>query len=486
MGIAYFPEIYPDELIYSVMARLYAKAGYLAYIFCAEDIFIDKRVRPDIEFINAMKPEILELLCRNIPMEELIEKHTMFPYYAKFMPCEKRNRAFKALCSMAGDYNNLLAVPKQRNGEQKRLRYCPLCAEADRLAYGETFWHRSHQLTGVSVCPVHGCRLIESGVIINSKASPNLIMAELEVKEKETSAYGNEIEMQLAEYIGKVFQSEVDMENKNAVGSFLHSRMAGTKYLSVRGEQRNIQQFYNDFMEFYKDLPTQGITQLWQIQKVLTGYKSSAFDVCQIAMFLGIPTEDLARMQLPLKPQQQLFDESVRQMIGEGIGCNQIARELGVSSKTVRDARQSRSKRNRTAKHYKKPCGVKARDWEQIDRETLPLVQDAIRQLQGREGERPHRITEFAICKALGLPDKRLGSMPLCRSEVLKHKEAQEHYWAKEVVWAVNKIQDEGNVLNWKQIRILTNMRKDNIVLCLPYLKDMMQPELYEMVQSLL
>ena len=90
--IACFPELYPDELVYSVLARYYVHSGYPAYIFCAEDIFVNKRVKPDIEFFNVMKPEVLGLLCKDMSMAELVEKHTMFPY-ARFLPCERRTKA---------------------------------------------------------------------------------------------------------------------------------------------------------------------------------------------------------------------------------------------------------------------------------------------------------------------------------------------------------------------------------------------------------
>ena len=125
-------------------------------------------------------------------------------------------------------------------------------------------------------------------------------------------------------------------------------------------------------------------------------------------------------------------------------------------------------------------------NWEQIDNEALPFVQGAVIQLLGDGGKRPHRVTEYAVSRMLGFPDKRLQSLPKCRAEVLKHKETQEQYWAREVVWAVSKIQSEGKSPNWKQIRVLTNMRKDNMIACLPYLKNMVHPELYEMVETLL
>lgn len=42
--ITYFPEIYPDELLYSQLARCYVKTGYPAYIYMAEDFFQDKKL----------------------------------------------------------------------------------------------------------------------------------------------------------------------------------------------------------------------------------------------------------------------------------------------------------------------------------------------------------------------------------------------------------------------------------------------------------
>lgn len=481
--IAYFPEIYPDELIYSVLARFYLHGGYMAYIYAAKDLFVDFRTRPEIEFLNRLRPEIVTMLCHKMPMEELVKKHTMFPYYARFLSCGRRNSAFQALCGMAGNYNNLLLVPKQRNGEERYLRYCPLCAKADRERFGETYWHRDHQMMWVSVCPVHGCRLIDSPVSCGGRVSPNLAAAEQEIREKEPVIYGNDIEKQLSEYVAEVFQADMDISSPMPVSQFLHTKMAGTKYLSVRGGQKNIQLFYDDFMAFYRGLRIQGITERWQMEKVFTSYRSYTFEICQAAMFLGVSAEALIKMELPEKPQEQLFDEKVIQMHDSGMGINQIARELGVSSRTVRMVGKQpvRTVRKRSFKG-----GVRAKDWEQVDRESLPSVKEAVSQLQGKAGGRPHRVTEAAVCKALGFPDKRLLLLPKCREEVLRHKEAQEQYWARECVWAVSKIEREGKTLNWKQIRVLTNMRKENFTACLPYLEDMLPSEQFEMVKMLL
>jgi hypothetical protein len=42
-------------------------------------------------------------------------------------------------------------------------------------------------------------------------------------------------------------------------------------------------------------------------------------------MFLKVPVSELVNMKLPEKSQEQLFDEQVKKMRDDGIGCNKMA-----------------------------------------------------------------------------------------------------------------------------------------------------------------
>ena len=205
--IAQFPSFYPDELVYSLLARYYVQSGYMRYTFVAEDLFQSKIVRPDIEFVNQYTPAALQMLTKNMPLEQVIEKHTMFPYYGRFLFKERRNKAFEALAHMQGNYHNLLPMPKRKNGIDRFLRYCPVCAENDRKQYGETYWHRLHQLQGIKICPIHGCYLNDSDVMISGKTSPTLISAEISIPEKINSSLfsENRLEFKIARYVAEVF-----------------------------------------------------------------------------------------------------------------------------------------------------------------------------------------------------------------------------------------------------------------------------------------
>lgn len=107
--ICYFPLPYPDELLYSQLSRYYVKSGYLAYVHAAEDLFQQRTVRPNMEFITPLTPAAVALVTKNMPMDAVIQRHTMFPYYGHFLPKERRQKAFQALMSMQRDYFNLPA-----------------------------------------------------------------------------------------------------------------------------------------------------------------------------------------------------------------------------------------------------------------------------------------------------------------------------------------------------------------------------------------
>ena len=86
----------------------------------------------------------------------------------------------------------------------------------------------------------------------------------------------------------------------------------------------------------------------------------------------------------------------------------------------------------------------------------------------------------------MNVHSKYFNNFPLCKQEILKHYECQEEYWAREVVWAVQKIQSEGQPLNWKHIRDLTNMRNDNFQACKPYLAKYADADMVERIKELL
>jgi hypothetical protein len=49
------------------------------------------------------------------------------------------------------------------------MRYCPLCVREDKDTYGETYWHRSHQIDGIDVCVKHKVFLEHTNIFYRNR-----------------------------------------------------------------------------------------------------------------------------------------------------------------------------------------------------------------------------------------------------------------------------------------------------------------------------
>lgn len=463
--IAYLPNLYPDELFYSWLARYYCHTTPV-YANAIGDIFEKRTTRPDMEFINHLNKNARELLTRKIPMENFILSHTMFPY-TRFVPQARKNAALQSMAVQEGDVHNLLPISKSK--EPRYLRYCPVCALEDREKYGEAFWRRTALLKKMDICAVHRCKLKNTNIEIAGKQSARPYIAEVEIKNMEPEFVKEGLELQFAQYMTNVFQMDININNTIDIGEFLNSRLEGTKYLSVRGKMRNISLLFRDFMEFYKELSNQGIIKLSQMQKIFTGYRWDFYEVCQIAYFLGISVDDLINPRLPDMSQTEIFNEKVARLYNAGLGCHRIAREMGCSPSTAKNANKVKQK----AEHdYSGRKGKKKEDWKKVDEDMLQQVRDTCEQIYHNDGGRPGHVTVNAVCKVLALPSKRFDYLPRCRKIIYEYEEKNEIYWAREVVWCYrNLMESKGEEdIRWRNIRDATNLRKDNFIASFQYL----------------
>jgi len=480
--ISYFPEIYNDELMYSVLARYAVKSGCIAYQHVAEDLFLNSSAKPDKEFLNIYKPDVLSRITQHMSMEAIVKNHTLFPFYGRFLPKERRNRAFQAMVNMEGHYSNLLALPKRRNIGKRHLRYCPACIMEDRENYGEAYFHRIHQLRGAGVCPLHGCYLKDSSVVIDNRAS--LTSLEEAIDSLEIEICENETELNLTNYISDVFQTSVDFESDVLAGDFLNSRLS-EKYFSVRGQAHNIELLNKDLQEYYRSLPDNSFSEPWVIQIILANRRLNPTEICKAAMFLDIPVAELTRMKLPEKSQKQLFNEKVYALREQGMKYSHIAKRLGTTIETVTSIGEEKNREYYNEKKRPTRKGSKPGDWSKMDNELYPRVRAAIKELQSDEEARPKRITLCTVRTFLGLNYRQINNMPRCKAEIQANCLNTAEHHAKEVVWASKKIMREGQPFNYANLRKLTNLSKSNLIECLPYVTKYADDELCDRLRNL-
>ena len=498
--IAYLPELYEDELVYSWFARYFAHM-YPSYTNALEDILESKNIRTDVEFINRLHPNAKEAITRIIPMEELVLRHTMFPYY-RFAENARLCAALKSMSDIGEDAHRLLPVFKSRVGEQIRyIKYCPLCAEESRQTVGEAYWTRSANIRNIDICCKHRCRLKTTNIEISGKKSGRLYVAEEEIDDTVPEILEDNLGFKFAEYMMDVFNCPIDFQNSVPVGVFLRSKLEDTQYLSVRGMQMHIGLLLDDLMDFYgkmykqeisiahldgQDIMFQGITKKHQIQHIFSGKCTDFYKICQLAFFLNVSPVELTNPMLPQKTQTEIFNAEVAQLYAQGLGCHRIAKKMGCSSTTARKANQVKEKRFHDYSAARK--GKQAMDWDKVDANMLPEVQKAINQIYGSGDIRPKRVTETAVSKYMGWPSKRFDYLPECRRLVQSYYEEYPIYWAREVVWCYRYLAETigEEFIKWRDIRDITNLRKDNFYASFPYLKRFTDVDTADKIKNLL
>ena len=170
--ITYFPKIYPDELVYSWFCRYYIHSGCVSHKIALKNLMFSESDAPSKEFIGHLNDQALNIINKIMPIEDLIMNNTMYPEYVRFLPYDKKISSLKQIASNKPcDPHQIMTILPRVDGSEIYLKYCPRCVSEDRAQYGETYWHRSHQVRGIDICTKHLCKLEQSYVkCINDKS----------------------------------------------------------------------------------------------------------------------------------------------------------------------------------------------------------------------------------------------------------------------------------------------------------------------------
>lgn len=163
--IGFFPDPYPDELLYSVCARYAERVNYPNRQMTIQDLFGKRSFSAIVDFPTRLEYLLSLIPNHNYSSEEIINKNTLFPFYEPFLFLERALKIREEMKSLADNHlQTRLATNIYQVAQPKFLRFCSLCLLKDRKLYGETYWHRIHQLAGILVCPEHKCFLHDSSI----------------------------------------------------------------------------------------------------------------------------------------------------------------------------------------------------------------------------------------------------------------------------------------------------------------------------------
>jgi len=153
-----FPVPYPDELLYSTVARAGVRFGITSPKQLLDAVFSDRKVVATIDLpshIDAISKQYPDSL--GLAPENLMYKHTLFPLYAPFIPEARRLAALDWMTHRTqAPVHVALGVTTSRIRQPEYLRVCPQCLEGQLSKHGELYWERQWQVPGCSHCLKHG------------------------------------------------------------------------------------------------------------------------------------------------------------------------------------------------------------------------------------------------------------------------------------------------------------------------------------------
>ncbi len=441
--IVYFPVIYPDELVYSWFCRYYVHSGCFSHKVALQELYCKRSDNPSKEFIGNLNPTVREQIDKIVSLDKLVLDHTMYPQYARFIPLGQKKKALYHLYHDSCDIHHLFPVLPREEGE-RYLRFCPLCVKEDREIYGETYWHRKHQIRNMRICPKHKCMLMESSVFAKSEQSFTFCLAENYTYNSDVVFENDSLMIRFAQYLDSIFSAPTDFDNDVSISSILYDGMSRTKYLKPSGRSRYTKMLADDMKEFYGGMGICNIASIYQIQRALLENGADFSVICQIAFFLGMKTEELINPSLTVDRIKQEQDS-----------------------------------------HYMK--NAVPVDWELLDAENAPVLEklaEGVYTGTANESGRPERVSERLVYRELGLSGHQLDNMPRCRAIFERYTESYPESWARKIIWAYKKLKESEEAFCWTDIRKISGVKRKNLQFVIPYLQ--MYADMVSMIIALM
>lgn len=190
-----FPPPYPEELLYSTIARAGVHDGETSPKQLLDQVFNNRKVVATVDLPSHVQslvdhyPPTLEL-----DSQTLISRHTLWPVYAPLLP---RGRNTKLMNWMVGRSQGAAhlgsGIAASRVKAKTRLYVCVDCLNDQKSKYGESFWNRLWQVPLVRICPEHG-PLKETNIELDGEHRHTFIaVEEAEVLGELTATPGDKI-----------------------------------------------------------------------------------------------------------------------------------------------------------------------------------------------------------------------------------------------------------------------------------------------------
>ena len=481
--INFLPELYENELFYSVIARYRTKCGMISGRALIRDLFGRFVVITSSNF-----PQYIKDFIRNLPptskivAKEIIEEHTLFRFYTSFLS-EDRARLVYQTMEDGGSHSKLNIEQRLGFGGNKvrkssYLRYCPVCFREDIDTLGESYWRTNHQIIGVFYCSKHHVLLKESSVL-STGTGIEFICADEQVCNAELleDKYPDNIKLLSLKYAHNaevLLNGDIPRKELSYIIDYYIDRLRERRLASKNGSlymnevQERFLHFYpKQYLEMMQsDIDPDSPSNWLRLFVRHNNRNRSPLRHLLFLQFLGVEIGDLFQnkkvigkksVQVQYNP---IFDirkrrEKWLQLIAENPGANRSQlkdKGKGLHTWIYRYDKDWYDKVTpKDALGKKKSATI---DWDKRDEECLELAKEAVEIILKREGK-PIRITPSSIRKTLGF-GSWFNNVKLVRTQrYLKDvKEDIDEFRIRKIKWAIGKISKNDGVLTPYRVQL--------------------------------
>ena len=138
--LGFFPTLYRGELLYSAIARYQIRSGNLSPKANIEELFNSRTITATADLPCGLDNLVLNLPpYSSITADSMIQKHTLYPFYASFMPPKRAKQIKESMKSTkGGNIHTTAGVMASAISIPRYFRFCPECLQEDLNQHGET------------------------------------------------------------------------------------------------------------------------------------------------------------------------------------------------------------------------------------------------------------------------------------------------------------------------------------------------------------
>lgn len=495
--LTFFPEPYEDELLYSVLARYHIRSANLSAKHTLMELYGCTSVTASMEL-----PGNINTLSNSLPKsfsfsaEDIIFNHTLYPFYSAFMTEKRAKEVYELMLGNEGSkiFSAIGASNKQIKSNQN-LRFCKDCVKEDIVKYGETYWHRIHQIPKLCICLKHKKILMESTAEIHLKNRQEYINATMEICSEHyhngnlpifkpaIEMKNNDVEMNdiidksilLGNNVKFLLDNKVYFKEDNYfrdiyIGKLIEKGYAERKNLI--NQEELLRAFKNHYGENFLNLTQSNYeigTSNW-VTNMSRKHRNGFHPIQHLLFmqFLDITAEDIFTNKIRIQEvKKRSYSKSEDEHLTyRNKWLDAIRNNPGKSKTFIRDNNCSiytwlykYDKRWLDENSPKRKVGIRKEsvvDWNKRDQQCLELVKEQVTFIKERK-EKPERITIGLIgrkIKKLTLLQKHLDKMPKTKEYLGENIETVEEVQIRRIKWAVEKLAEEDIVREWKVVEL--------------------------------